>query len=192
MTYLVVGTANNECQIVAVPRAQTAANTARDVRRAGQSQISAESWITVANAMPDIFAPDRNSPSAARLISQSLDTSRFWPVQRAELGGPSHPLVHGAIEIRPGLEIWAFCLTYEGADPVAVYDSVINSIGTPRDAELQAQAEQQDADRSAAQAAADAEAAAAAAQQQQQQHPRRDRHPTTSGTPQSGAMPPPM
>ena len=147
MTYLVVGTANNECQFLAIPRAETASASASAVHRAAGNPISAAAWVGVANGMTRLFN------NQATLISQTVDTGGFWPIQRAEFSGPDHPLIHGAIQIRPGAEIWAFCLTYDGADPLATYETVIHSVATPQDAALQAASEQEDAARAAAPAA---------------------------------------
>jgi hypothetical protein len=85
--------------------------------------------------------------NSAQFVSRSSDTSGFWPFQRAELRNGERA-VHGAMQVRPGMDLIAMCLTYGGADTTAVYDALIRSFGTPNDATLQAAAE--------AEAAADA------------------------------------
>ena len=95
------------------------------------------------------------------MVSQDVDSSGFWPVQRAELSGGSRP-VFGAILARPGAEIRAFC---SGSNSAAAYDSIFASLGHPNDATWQGQATTQAAERAeqeAAAAAAEQEAAAAA------------------------------
>ena len=83
------------------------------------------------------------------MVSQTVDTSGFWPVQRAELRGPTKT-VYGAVLIRPGVEIRAFC---SGATSAATYDSIFASLAHPNDATWQQAAQQQEAERSAREAA---------------------------------------
>lgn len=171
VTYVVTGTADNECHIIAIPRDQLASAAAADVRRAAgdDAQNTPEVWAQRGNAIPSIF-PN----SSANVLSRSSEQSTFWPIQRAEIQGPER-LVHAAQSIRPGIEFQTYCQTYEGADPVAVYDSVIRSVAHPNDAAWQAQAEQQQAAREAS-GETNAEAPQA---EEEQRRPRRQRGLTT-------------
>jgi hypothetical protein len=143
----------NDCYFFGLPNPNNAGNAA--TTRGATAQLSAEAWATAAAPVRDFF-----EGAPATVVSQSVDTSGFWPVQRAELRGPSKT-VYGAILARPGAEIRAFC---SGATSAAAYDSIFASLGHPNDATWQGEAAGQAAARAAQQ-----EAAAAAAQQQQEQ-----------------------
>mgnify|MGYP000918295629 CR=1 FL=1 len=113
----------------------------------------------------------------------ALVTSGFWPVQRAELRGPTKT-IYGAVLIRPGVEIRAFC---SGSPNAAAYDSIFASLAHPNDTTWQQQAEQQRTQREAhnaevtAQQQAQQQQQGANNQQQQQEQPserrRRNRDP---------------
>jgi hypothetical protein len=135
--------------------------------------IAAQAWITYAAPIRDFF-----QGAQPTLVSQTVDTSGAWPVQRAELRGPSKT-VYGAVLIRPGVEIRAFC---SGASSAAVYDPIFASLGHPNDATWLGQANEQAATRAAQERAAAEAAAAQQAQQategqeQPQEEPRRRRN----------------
>jgi hypothetical protein len=147
----------NDCYLFGIPNPNTASSTANAARNT-TTPLAPEAWVTAASPVRDFF-----EGSPATLVSQSVDTSGFWPVQRAELRGPSKT-VYGAILVRPGVEIRAFC---SGADSAAAYDPIFASLGHPNDATWQSQAGEQAAQRQAQQEAASA--AASTAQQPQQQ-----------------------
>lgn len=138
-SYAVAGVADFECHFVAMPREETAARTVAEVNRAASNQFSVETWTGLANAMTPIFQ------NQAAVVTQSLETDRFWPLQRAELSSAARTdlqgNIHGAVQLRPGMELWTYCMTYEGEDSAARYDAMIRSVGTPNDATLQSQAE---------------------------------------------------
>ncbi len=144
----------SDCYFFGLANPNTANATANATRNT-TTPLDPSAWVAAASPIRDFF-----EGSPATLVTQSVDTSGFWPVQRAELRGPSKT-VYGAILARPGAEIRAFCA---GASSSAAYDSIFASLAHPNDATWQAQANEQAAQRQAAQ-----EAAAAAAQQQQQQ-----------------------
>lgn len=159
-SYIIAGNANNECQFVARPNAVSAAANPWDVRRTGgeDTQFQEANWLRVANSIAPIFPGN-----SAHFISRSVDTSSYWPVQRAELQSPEHQ-VHAAIQIRPGIDLMGFCMTYGGNDPVATYDAVLRSMGHPGDDALQAAITAHDGERAAQQAAQQAAPAQPAAQ----------------------------
>jgi hypothetical protein len=150
-SYVVTGTANNECHFVARPNAGTVSAQAEAVRRTAgdDAQFGADQWTRVANSISPVFPG-----ASAQFVSRSSDTSGFWPIQRAELRNGERA-VHGAMQIRPGMDLIAMCLTYGGADSAERYDDIIRSFGTPNDATLQSAAEGQ----AAAEAAAPAQPA---------------------------------
>jgi hypothetical protein len=153
---------SNDCYLFGVTNPNNAGNAA--ATRNATTPLSPDAWVTAAAPIRDFF---EGSPPT--FVSQSVDTSGFWPVQRAELRGPSKT-VYGAIMVRPGTEIRAFC---SGASSASAYDSIFASLGHPNDATWQGEANDQAAARAAQeQAAADAAAQQAAqAQEQQQQQP---------------------
>jgi hypothetical protein len=137
LTYVIVGTANDECHVLAIPRTESQTMTPAAIRRGSlnDANYSDEAWLRVSGGLASVF------PAAPQVLSRTKETDHFWPIQRAELQGER--LVHGAIQLRPGVELQAYCQTYEGADATAAYDAVIRSVRTANDAALQAQAEQE-------------------------------------------------
>ncbi|MEZ5996551.1 MAG: hypothetical protein R3C25_12460 [Hyphomonadaceae bacterium] len=136
----------SDCYFIGVDNPATVSSTANAARNT-TDPLSAESWVAIANQVSDFFPGN-----SAQLVSQSVDTSGFWPVQRAELGGPSRT-AFGAVLVRPGIEIRAFC---SGARSGAAYDAIIASLSNPNDASWQTAAEEQAAARAAAEAQAEA------------------------------------
>lgn len=155
-TYVIAGNANNECQFVAAPNANSATAQAYLVRRtaATDDQFTEALWMQLANSMTPIF---RRAPPT--FVSRSRDDTGFWPVQRAEFLSGERP-VHAGLQLRPGMDIRGFCLTYGGADPTATYDRVLRDMGHPNDATYRADAERQASEREAAATAAPAPAPA--------------------------------
>lgn len=170
-TIVLAGSADNECFVLATPNSVTANATPDRVRRTADP-LAPDAWTTAANSVAPMF-PSRS----AQLTSQTVDTSGFWPVQRAEFSGATRP-VTAALQSRPGIDLMAFCWTYGGGDASATYDALFRSMAHPNDATWQAQAQQQVSDREA-QAAANAAAAtpsteeAETAEQPAQPAPRR-------------------
>lgn len=158
-TIVLSGSANNECYVLGTPNPNTANNTPIALKRA-TTPLAAAAWETTANAISPMF-PRRN----AHLETQSVDTTTsFWPIQRATFSGGDRPVM-AALTSRPGLDLIAFCWTYDGPDATATYEALFASLGNSGDAAWQARAEQQEAEQEAAQ-----QAAAAAPPPQQQQH----------------------
>jgi hypothetical protein len=165
---VLTGSANNECYVLTVPNPGTASAPANRVH-AYTEELSAADWQTVANSVTPMF-PHHN----ASVTSQSVDTSQFWPIQLAQLGGAERP-VTAALTKRPGVDLIGLCWTYGGPDASATYTSFFHSLANPNDATLQATVQQQDAAHAATQAAASQQAdqqqhAAQTQQQQAQQH----------------------
>ncbi len=154
-TIVLTGNANNECYVLTVPNSGTASAPPNRVH-ALTDPISAADWQALANSVTPMF-PQHN----ASLTSQSVDTSGFWPIQMAQLGGGERPVL-AALTRRPGVDLIGLCWTYGGPDATATYNTFFHSIGSPNDATLQATAQQQDAAHASAQQAA---------QQTQQQQP---------------------
>lgn len=129
--------ATNDCYFFGADNPGTA-NSSAEAAMNTRDPIAASAWVTYASPIRDFF-----EGAPATLVSQSVDTSGAWPVQRAELRGPSKT-VYGAVLIRPGVEIRAFCA---GANSAAAYDSIFSSLGHPNDAAWQQAANQQRTDR---------------------------------------------
>lgn len=161
-THIIVGVAAQECQVLVFPSENLRDVSPRNARRTGANndQFTAQFWTTSANAVGPIFPNN-----SAQVQSTSRDDTGFWPIQRAEIRNADR-LVHASLTLRPGLEIYSYCMTYEGADAVAPYETLSRSIRHSNDAAWQAEAERQQAEHDASQAAA-----AAAQPQQQQQQP---------------------
>lgn len=149
-TYIMAFNASRDCHVLVQPRDQ-ALGLARVRAIAGnREQINEQIWRNGANALTGLFPND-----SAQVVSQTTETDGFFPVQRAELRNGEGQAVHGAMQLRPEAELWAFCVTVGGTDNPSSYDAFFRSIGTPNDAALRTQIE-------AAEAAATAPAPAPA------------------------------
>lgn len=149
-TYAIAVGNTSECHVFSLPSAASANAPADRMRVAAQTQLEPSAWTSMAAMMPTVFEGD------VQVVSQSVDTRPFWPVQTATLRSGNGRTVHGAIQFRPGYELWSVCQTFSGADEVSVFDAVGHSMATPNDTALQAEAERlvrerEDADRQAAQ-----------------------------------------
>lgn len=129
-SHIIAGTANNECQFLAIDNATSAAASPDTVRaQSGEPARFTEAvWLSALNSIRNVF-PNQS----AQLVSQSIDTSGAWPIQRAEARSPERA-VHAAMQLRPGVEIIVACMTFGGADPTELYDRVIRSVAHPNDA----------------------------------------------------------
>lgn len=171
VTYLIAGNDDNECRFVASDNPNTTNSAAYDSWRTARNdpQFTDAFWLDHANIQQRVF-PNRS----AVLVSRSRDDSGFWPMQRAEFNSPSRSLkVYAGLQLRPGVDIEAYCVNYDGEPPLATYDSVLRSIRHPNDATFRAAAEERIAARAAAETAA---AAAAQAPPPQAEEPRRRRN----------------
>ena len=161
-TVVLTGSANDECYVISSQNAGTAAASASRVHALTDPMASAD-WQTLANSIRPMF-PHGN----ASVTSQTVDTSTFWPIQRAELAGAERP-VTAALTHRPGgLDLIAMCWTYGGPDATATYEAFFHTLANANDATWQATAEQQTAAAQAAQAAHQQQQAAAPQQAAQQ------------------------
>ncbi len=156
ISYVIAGNANNECQFVATPNPNSASSSMDAIRRTilNDAQFGDAAWLAIANPITPVFPNN-----SAVFVSRSRDDAGVWPVQRADLQSPRR-LVHAGFQLRPGMDLLGLCMTYDGADPTAIYDNVLRTMGHPNDAQFQAQGETQAAERAAAEAAAAAAAAA--------------------------------
>ncbi len=161
----------NDCYFFGADNPNTA-NSSAEAAMNTRDPIPADAWVTYASPIRDFF-----EGSPATLVSQTVDTSGAWPVQRAELRGPSKT-VYGAVLIRPGVEIRAFCA---GSNSAAAYDSIFASLAHPNDAAWQRAAQQQSSERlarEAAQTTSQAEATESEAQPEEERRRRRHRDPS--------------
>jgi len=156
-TAVLLFNASNDCYVFGAPNAVTAPASPDAVIRTTSQPLAATSWTATANSVRDFFPNN-----SAQLTSQTVDTSGFWPVQRAQFAGVGGKTVYAGMSSRPGFDLMAFCAPASGAGSASAYDALFNSLAHPNDATWQAAATQQAAQR---QAQADANAAAAQTQQ---------------------------
>lgn len=158
-SHVIAGNANNECQFVITPNPGSASGTVDTARRTAlnDAQFTDAAWVQMSRGLGSIFPNN-----SVVFISRTRDDSGPWPVQRAELQSTERQ-VHAGLQLRPGFDILGFCMTYGGADPIAVYDNVLRTMGHPNDATFLAEGQRQAAEREARTAAAEATTAAAAA-----------------------------
>lgn len=109
----------NDCYIFGLPNPNTAASSVEAARHS-VTPISPEAWQGAGNVIRDFFPGN-----SAQLVSQSVDTSHYWPVQRAELSSGSRT-VYAVILGMPGVELRAFC---SGASSAAAYETIFSSLG---------------------------------------------------------------
>lgn len=141
LTYLVAASNASECHIVGVPRASTADTPAYRMRNAAQQPLDQALWTQIAGMFPDLF------PGAATVQSSNVDDSGFWPIQRADYAVAGAAPVRGAIQFRPGLEVWALCRARNGQpEESSSISALFRSIGTPNDATLEAAARRQESE----------------------------------------------
>ncbi len=171
ITYLIAGNDDNECHFIATTNSNTANSAPYDVWRTARNdtQFTDAFWVDQANILARVF-PNRS----AALLSRSRDDSGFWPMQRAELNSPTRGKVYAGVQLRPGVDLMAFCVNYDGEPPVAAFDAVLRSMRHANDAVFRASAEERIAARAAAEAAA--AAAAQAPPPQPAEEPRRRRN----------------
>lgn len=138
ITYVIAGTANNECHVLAIPRETTATVSAVRMRdtAANDATFTPEIWTQYSQGITSVF----RGGTVQVLSHASEKDGRVWPIQRADLQS-SERVVHAALQMRPGLEVLTFCQTYEGADTTDAYDALIRSVATPNDAAWQAEIE---------------------------------------------------
>jgi len=158
---ILVGAADYECKMFVVERPENASASPDAVVRAYSAVVAGDAWKRTA----DGFNIDRKQ---ATVQATSVDTAKFWPVQRADMRTSSGRPLLAAMHARGGFEVWQFCTDYDNRDHTAVFNQIISSFSGPNDAALQAQAEASTADRAARKAANDAAAAAAAEKQKKQ------------------------
>jgi hypothetical protein len=154
-------TPSRDCYVVGFPNPNTVSNTPFEVYRYAldAAHFSAEHWVALANGIPSVFPAN-----SAVFVSQSVDRTNFWPIQRVVMRN-GQGLVQGGLQLRPGVDLVVFCTSVSGAEGPEGFDAMIRGVTTTRDAELQVTATQQEADYNARQAAA-AAATAQAAQKQ--------------------------
>ena len=149
---LLVGAAAFECQMFLVERPEFVDKATGDIARAYTPALAADVWKRSA----DGFALYGRHGT---VVSATVDTAKFWPVQRASMTTDEGRPVVAAMQVRPGVDVWQFCTGFDNSDHTAVFNQILSSFAGPNDAAQQAQAE------AASAAAAAAEAAVAAAEQ---------------------------
>lgn len=131
VSHYAAGLAAAECNFYGVARADSAALSPANVRNTINAPFTAAQWAQVATSI--------RSVRGAAPQDLSVDASGPWPIQRAVFQRPDGP-VYAAVTARPGLEIWAFCQSFDGRERAEIFTAIIRSIATPRDAEWAAAA----------------------------------------------------
>ncbi len=144
---VLVGAADYECQIFVVDRPELAAASPEAFVRGYSTALAPEVWK---RSMDGFALYNRQGTVSA----SSVDTTAFWPVQRAEVRNDASKPVVAAMHARPGLDVWHFCTSFDNGDHTAVFNQIVSSFAGPNDAVLKAQAEAAAAARAAASAAA--------------------------------------
>ncbi|MES1158866.1 MAG: hypothetical protein ABUL42_03125 [Terricaulis silvestris] len=143
MTYIVAGSGDKECDVMARTRADTASAPPDLMRQYGNSPISQADWTRVIGMVPDVFGGD------GTYVSSEVNTDGFWPVNLAQFNSAGHA-IYASIQLRPGVDLWAFCQSRAGADDATTYAALLRSVALSEDPQLQAEAERLAAQRQAA------------------------------------------
>jgi hypothetical protein len=165
-TAVLAFTPSSDCYFFGIPNAASA-NASVSAARNTTSPLPASAWTAAVQGITDFV-----SAGAPTVASQSVDTTGFWPVQRAQLQSGDRT-IYGTIQVRPGFELRGFC----AGGSQASLDPMLNSMSHPNDQAWQAAA-------AAAPAAATPAAEEAPAAPAQGERPRRGRGMTT-GAPSS-------
>lgn len=121
--------ASNDCYVFGSPNTVTASASVRDIVRTTTTPLAEANWVSTANSIVDLV-PNRS----AAVVSQSVDTSRFWPLQRAQFSAEGGKTVYAALTSRPGIDLMAFCAPARGEGSASTYDALFNSLAHPNDA----------------------------------------------------------
>ena len=170
-TAVLAFTPSSDCYFFGIPNAASASASVNAARNT-TAPLPDEAWTSAAQGITD-FA----GGGALTVASKSVDTSGFWPVQRAQLTSGSRT-IHGVLQVRPGFELRAFCSGSE-----ASYDAILGAMHHPNDQAWEAAAAQ-----AAAAPAPAAEETQAPAEESNQRRPRRERG-ITRGDPNSAPQP---
>ncbi|MES1158864.1 MAG: hypothetical protein ABUL42_03115 [Terricaulis silvestris] len=141
---------SRDCYVLAKPRTEAQAIQPAHVRAIVRDETKITQDILVSNANDFQTVFPNNS---ATFVSRSLDDTGFWPIVRTEFTNADGKHVHGAMQMRSRMELWAFCVAASGTDSATDYDTFFKGLGTPQDATLQTEVQTAEA-AAAAQAAA--------------------------------------
>jgi hypothetical protein len=125
-TAVLAFTPSSDCYFFGIPNPASAGASVSAARNS-TTPVPADAWIGVVQGVGDLASAETS------LISQSVDTSGFWPVQRAQIQAGSR-VVHGAIQARPGVELRVLCTGSQ-----ASYDALFSAVSHPNDAAWEAE-----------------------------------------------------
>lgn len=120
-----VGGGAFECQIWSISDPATASLTADRLKAAFAHPVAADDWTRLALPV-DYFN------GHVDVAAQSVDATGAWPIQHADLRGPSAQ-VRATMQARPGVQLVSMCLSFDGADRSADFARVEASIGLPEE-----------------------------------------------------------
>lgn len=128
-TAVLAFTPQSDCYFFGIPNPATTSRSVTAVRNS-TTPITPEAWASAISGIPDFV-----EGGATSVTSQSVDTSGFWPVQRAQLQNGTRT-IYGVVQVRPGFELRGFC----SGGSQASLDAILNTISHPNDATWQSQA----------------------------------------------------
>jgi hypothetical protein len=128
-TAVLAFTPSSDCYFFGIPNPATT-DSSVNAARSSTTPITPEAWASAIQGISDLV-----SGEAPTVTSQSVDTSGFWPVQRAQLQSGDRT-IYGVVQVRPGFELRGFCV----GGSQASLDPILNSISHPNDQTWQAAA----------------------------------------------------
>lgn len=133
-TFVAIGDETHLCQFNSDANWDTFSHSPGNVHRQVAAGISAETWTEALNGFPELF-PNQS----AEVESTTLDSTEFWPIQRAQARS-ERGMVIAAFQQRPGVDLVTACLVSDDAQR-EVYEDIIRSVSHPSDSILQSAVE---------------------------------------------------
>jgi hypothetical protein len=127
-TAVLAFTPSSDCYFFGIPNPASAGSSVNAARHT-TAPLPESAWIASVQGITDFV-----SGGTPTVTSSSVDTSGYWPVQRAQIASGTRT-IHGMVQVRPGFELRAFCSGSEGS-----YDTILNSVSHPNDQAWEASA----------------------------------------------------
>lgn len=133
-TFVVIQGEGHLCQFNSDANWDTFPSSPGAIYRQTRDGFSNDAWVEELNKFPEIFPNN-----SAQVTSTSLDSTTFWPIQRAE-ARTERGMVMAAFQQRPGVDLVTVCVVSDDAQR-ATYEQVIDSVAHPSDSILQSAVE---------------------------------------------------
>lgn len=120
---VLVGAADFECQVWRLPRPQTAALSADEIRQRYSRALAADKWTDLVAPLSEF----RDAPAASGI---TVETTAAWPTQHAIVRSGEHE-ARVSIQGRVGVELISLCQSFDDQDRSSVFDQIAQSVDAP-------------------------------------------------------------